>query len=188
MEVATGKDGGNHESPGFNAIRNDPMARAVELLNAMNANCMGAGSFDFRAHLGEQRGQVNDLRLARAVFHDGFTLGQGCGHHEVFSSGDGDPVKNNVAAAQAAGAGFNVAMLLLDGGAQAFQAFDMEIDRPGANGAAAGLGDTGASAARKQRSQDQRGSAHGLYQFISSFRVDQVAAGNRGAMGSAAVT
>src|ERR1044071_265799 len=188
MEVATGEDGGNHKSPGFNAIWNNPMARAVELLHAMNANCMRASAFNFCAHLGEQGSQIDDFRLPRSVFHDCLALSKCCGHHQVFSAGDGDLVKNNVSAVEAAGAGFNVAVFLLDRSAQAFQAFDVEIDRPGADGAATRLGDTGAPGASKQRTKDQRGSAHGLYQFISSFRVDQVAAGNRGAMGSAAVT
>ena len=93
------------------------------------------------------------FRLARAIFHDGFAFGESCGHHEIFSSGDGDLVKNNVAAAQPIRTGFNIAMLLLDGRTEPFKTFDMEIDRPRAYGAAAGLRNASASHTREQRPQ-----------------------------------
>ncbi len=51
-----------------------------------------------RAHLVEQVGQVGNLRLARAVLHDGFALGERGGHQQIFGAGHGDLVEDDVRA------------------------------------------------------------------------------------------
>jgi len=50
-------------------------------------------------------GEVDDLRLTGAVFEDGFAVGEGGGHEEVYIAGDGDLVKDDVTAAEALGVG-----------------------------------------------------------------------------------
>ena len=77
----------------------------------------GAGAFDLGAHGDEQGGEVGDLGLAGAVFEEGFAVGEGGGHEEVFGAGDGDLVEDDVRAFEAVGAGFEVAVVLGDGGA-----------------------------------------------------------------------
>ena len=67
------------------------------------------------------------------------------------------------------GGGFDIAVLLRDLGAQTFQTLDVQVDGAGADGASAGQRDAGAATARYQRSQDERGGAHGLDQFIRRF-------------------
>ena len=64
----------------------------------------------------------------------------------------------------------------------------MQIDRPGSDSATARERDASHSHARHQRSQNQRGSTHGLDQLVRSLRAGQVAATNRGTMLGAAVT
>src|ERR1051326_3204369 len=151
LQVASSKYGGDHKCACFNTIRNDAVSRAVKLLYALDADGVRPCALNPCAHLGEQSGQVYNFRLARAVLHDGFTFSESGGHHEIFSAGNGNLVKNNVAAAQAICTGFNISVLLLDRSTKAFQPFDVEIDRPRANGAAAGLRNAGASHTRKQR-------------------------------------
>ena len=163
------------------------MARAVQLVDALHANGVRARAFDVRAHLVEQRGQVDDFGLARAIFQHGFAFGERGGHQQVFGAGDGDLVEDDARAPETLGAGFDVAVLLGDVRAELFQAFDVQIDGTRADGAAAGQGDAGMSHARDQRSQHQGGGAHGLHQFVGGFGVDQIAAGDGGAMLGAAV-
>jgi hypothetical protein len=73
-----------------------------------------ARAFDLCAHGGEQRGQVDDLGFARAIFHQGFAFGQHRGHQQVFGPGDGDLVENDVRAAQSLRLRIQIAVLLGD--------------------------------------------------------------------------
>ncbi len=88
------------------------------LRHALYANGGSARAFDLRAHLVQQVGEVGDFGLASAVLHDGFALGEGRGHQQVFSAGDGDLVEYDFAALEPVGAGFDVAVVLRDFGAQ----------------------------------------------------------------------
>ncbi len=98
---------------------------------------MRSRTFDLRAHLVEQRRQVDNLRLARAILKNGFALGQSSGHQEVFSSGDRDFLEDYPRAFQPLGAGLDVAMLLRDLGSEFLQPFDVQIDGARADGTAA---------------------------------------------------
>ncbi len=59
--------------------------------------------------------------------------------------------------------------------AQRRQPLEMQIDRAGADGAAAGEGDPGAAEAGQQRPEDQHRGAHGLDQVVG--RLDLIDAG-----------
>ena len=87
----------------------------------------GACAFDLRAHGGEQRGEVGNFGFARAVLEEGFTLGEDGGHEQVFSAGDGDLVEDDVRALEAFGAGLDVAVLVADDRAHAFESLDVEV-------------------------------------------------------------
>ena len=50
-----------------------------------------------RAHGVEQCCEVGDFGFAGAILHDGFALGQGRGHQQVFGAGDGDFVEDDLA-------------------------------------------------------------------------------------------
>ena len=82
----------------------------------------GSDAFDFCAHGDEQSGKVGDFRLLRAVFHHGFAIGEDCGHEQIFSAGDGDLVKDEMRTMETRSAGFEIAMLLHDGGTHFFEA------------------------------------------------------------------
>ena len=139
------------------------------------------------AHVVEQRGEVGDFGLAGAILHDGFALGESGGHEQVFGAGDGDLVEDDFRAVEAVGAGFDVAVFLRDLCAEALEAFDVQVDGTAADGAAAGKRDAGAAAAGDQRSEDKRGGAHGLDQFVGSFGGGEIFAVDGGAVVGASV-
>ena len=187
VEVAAGDGSGDEEGAGFDAVGVDAVARAVEFGDALDADGAGAGAFDLRAHGGEEGGEVGDFGLAGAVFEDGFAVGEDGGHEEVFGAGDGDLVEDDVRAFEAVGAGFEVAVLLGDGGAHGFEALDVEVDGAAADGAAAGHGDAGDAGARDERAEDERAGAHGLDDLVLGDGVGEDAALDAGAVLGAAV-
>ena len=72
--------------------------------------------------------------------------------------------------------GFDVAVRLMDVRAQLLQPADVQVDGPGADGAAARQRDARASAAGHQRPQHQAGGAHGLHQLVRRLgRCDRAA-------------
>ena len=156
VEVAAGDGAGDEEGAGLDAVGIDAVACAVELGDALDADGGGAGAFDLRAHGDEQSGEVGDLGLASAVLEEGFAVGEDGGHEQVFGAGDGDLVEDDVRAFEAVGAGFEVAVLLGDGGAHGFEALDVQVDGAAADGAAAGHGDAGDAGARDERAEHQR--------------------------------
>ena len=140
----------------------------------MHADGRRARALDLRAHGGEQRGQVDDLGLARAVLHQRFALGQHRGHQQVFGAGDGDLVEDQMRAVQALGARLKIAVLLRDHRAHLLQALDVQIDGTAADGAAAGHGHARHAGARNQRAQHQRAGAHGLDDFVRATGSESV--------------
>ena len=141
----------------------------------------------FRAHGGEQRGEVGDFRFAGAVLEEGFALGEDGGHEQVFSAGDGDLVEDDVSAFEAFGAGLDVAVLVADDRAHGFEALDVQVDGAAADGASSGHGDAGEAGAGDERAEDKRRGAHGLDDLVLRGRVGEDAAGDGGAMLSAAI-
>ncbi len=141
-----------------------------------------------RSHFIEQVGQVGDFRLAGAVEHDGLAVGESRCHEHIFRASYGYFVENNLPAAQAFCAGFDVAVILNNGCTQTFQTFDVEVDGASADGAASRKRDASATTAGDQRAENQRRSTHSLDQFVGCLGRCQVAATNRGAMLGAPVT
>ena len=111
-----------------------------------------------------------------------------CGCHEqVFGAGDGNLVEDNLRAFESGCGCFNVAVLLRDLGAEAFESFDVQIDGTSSDGAAAGKRDTGTATAGDERSENQRGGTHGFHEFIRRFGCSQVLAVDGGAVMGASV-
>ena len=181
-EVAAGDGAGDEEGSGLDAVGIDAMARAVEAGDALTRMVEVPAPFDLRAHGGEQRGEVGDFGLARAVLDSGFALGEHGGHQQVFGAGDGDLVEDDVRAVQALGAGFEVAVLLGDGGAHVFQALDVQVDGTAADGAAAGHGDARHAGAGDERAEHERTGAHGLDDLVLGDGVGEGAAADGGAV------
>src|ERR1035438_269450 len=153
----------------------------------MNADGGRAGAFDLRSHFVQKIGEVGDFGFARAVWQNGFALGESGGDEQVFGAGDGDLVENNFRALEAVGAGFNVAVFLGDLRAQLFESFDVEIDGASSDGAAAGERDAGVATAGYERAEDQRGGTHGFDEFVGSLGSGECGAVDGGAVMSASV-
>jgi hypothetical protein len=172
-EVTPGDCAGNEECAGFDAVGVDAVMRAVEAGDALHVDGGGSGAFDLGAHGNEQFGKIADFRLARAVFHQRFAFGEDGGHEEIFSTGDGDLVEDDVGALELAGTGFEVAVFLEDFSSHFFEALDMQIDGAAADGATTGHGDAGHSSAGDERAQDEGTCAHGFDNFVFGLRAGE---------------
>ena len=151
---------------------------AMQLGYTFDADGGGASAFNVCSHLDEQIRQINDLRLARAVLHDGIAISQRRGHEQVFCAGYADFVEGDFAAAQAIRLRFDVAVLDRHRRAEAFQSLNVQIDGARANGAASGQRHASASEAGDQRTQHERGGAHCLNQFVRGFGIQHFVALN----------
>jgi hypothetical protein len=142
--------------------------------DALHADGGCARALDLRAHGVEQRGEVGDFGLARAVLHHGFALGEDGGHQQVFGAGDGDLVEDDARALEPLGAGFDVAVFLRDLRAQAFQPL-MCRSMGRRRWRIRRAGDARHAAAGDQRAEHERGGAHGLDQFVLGFGIGELA-------------
>ena len=193
VEVATGDGAGDEESARFDAIGVDAMAGAVEFGDAVDADGSGASTFNFGSHGGEEGCEVGDFGLAGTVFKDRFPFGQDGGHEEILGARDGDFVEDDVRAFEAAlavvwAAGFEVAVVLGDGGTHGFEPENVEVDGATADGAASGHGDAGDAGACDERAEDERAGAHGLDDLVFGDGVREDAALDAGAVLGSAVT
>ena len=186
-EVAAGDCAGDEEGSGLDAVGVDAVFCAVELVDSLDADGRRARALDLRAHGGEQRGEVGDFGFAGAVLEERFALGEDGGHEQVFGAGDGDLVEDDVRALEAFGAGLDVAVLVADDRAHAFESLDVQVDGAAADGAASGHGDAGEAGAGDEGAEDQRRSAHGLDDLVFRGRVGEDAARDGSAMLGAAV-
>jgi len=155
VEISAGDRSRDEKGSGFDAVRVDTMTRTVEFRDALNANGSSACSFDLRSHGDEQGSEIGDFGLAGAVLEDGLSLGKRGGHQEVFGSGNSDFVEDDVCALEPVGAGFEITMILGDGGSHGFEAVDVEVDGAAADGAASGHGDPCDAGACNERAEDQ---------------------------------
>ena len=155
VEVPSGDGRGDEEGAGFDAVGVDTVFGTVQFRDALDADGGGAGTLNLGAHGVEQGGQIGHLRLARAVFEEGFAVSEGGGHQEILGAGDGDFVEDDVGAFKAIGPCFEIAVLLGDGGAHGCEAFDVQVNGPAADGAAAGHGYAGYAGTGDQGAEHQ---------------------------------
>jgi len=151
-------------------IRQNLIVRAVKLVHPLDHQRIRARAFDVRAHRHQALRQIHHLRFAGGVFDDRGATGQHGGHQQVFGAGDCDQIQHDMRAFQAVGAGADVAVLDLDLRSHGFQALDVQVDRPRADGATAGQRHVGLTEARDQRPQHQNRRAHGPNQFVGRLK------------------
>ena len=129
------------------------MLGAAERAHALDPDHVAPGAVDLRAHGGEAPGKIEHFRLARRVLDQRGALGERRRHHQVLRAGDRHHIHDDAGAAQALGCCVHVAVLDGDGRPHRLQAFDVLVDRPQPDGAAAGQRDLGLAAAREQRAE-----------------------------------
>ena len=101
VEIAAGDGPGDEECAGFDAVGVDAVTRAMQFGDAVDVDGGGSRAFNFCAHGVEQGGEVTDFGLAGAVLEEGVAVGEGCGHEEVFGTGDGNLVEDDVRSVEA---------------------------------------------------------------------------------------
>ena len=109
--IAAGRGRRAQVGAGFDAVRHDRVRRAVQACHALDADHVGAGAGDVRAHGDEAIGQIDHFRLARGVLDDRFAVGQAGRHHQVLGAGHGDHVGDDARALQATAPWRDVAVL-----------------------------------------------------------------------------
>ncbi|MNS07751.1 hypothetical protein D3C72_392020 [compost metagenome] len=139
----------------------------MQTLDPVDGQGVGTRTLDLGAQGVEEVREIDHFRLAGGVLDHGATVGQGGGHHQVLGAGDGDHVHQDVGTLEATvDTGLDVAIFDGDLGAHQLEAVNVQVDRAGTDGAAAGQGDVSRAKTGGQRAQRQYGGAHGLHQLV----------------------
>ena len=128
-DVAAGSRNGAQKSAGFDTVGNDRMLRAMQFLDSLDHQAVGADAFDLRAHGHQQIRQIAHFGFARGVFQHGLTVRQRRRHQQIFGPGDGDHVGHDARALQTLRLGVDIAGFDRDIRAHRLQALDVLIDR-----------------------------------------------------------
>ena len=100
-DMAAGDGAGDQIRAGLDAIGQHLVGGAVEPLDALDDDSVGARALDLRAHGDQEIREIDDLGLARGIFEHGLAVRQ-CGrHHEIFRAGHRHGIEHQTRAAQA---------------------------------------------------------------------------------------
>ena len=148
------------------------MGGAVQGFDAFDDQRVGADALDFGAHGLQACGEVGDFGFTGGVFQRGDAVGQAGRHEDVFRGADGDEGEDEFRAFQALrGGGVDIAAIERDFGAHGLEALEVQVDRAGADGAAAGQGHAGLADARQQGAEDEDGGAHFAHDVVGRLGV-----------------
>ncbi len=155
------------------------MARAVEPGDAFNDDPLGAGAGNARAHLVEASGHIGDFRFARGVLDHGRAVGERCRHDRRMGAADGHLGKDDLRALEPMRRlRHHIAAVDLDLGAEPFHGHDEQVDRPRADGAAAGQRNPRFAHARQERRQDPEARPHLGDEVVGRGGIDDMGCGN----------
>ena len=113
----------------------------MQTLNTIDDKTAGAFAGDVGSHGAQQMDKINNLWLFRSIFQHSCALGERGGHEQIFRCAHGNCFKTDVRAGQAIGClCLHIATGDGDFCPHLFQGADMQVHRPGANGAAARKG------------------------------------------------
>ena len=140
-----------------------------------------ADAADIRTHRNQHMGEVGDFRLAGSVGDGGGAAGEGGGHQAVFGGADGDFLEMDVTADEAALRCFGQHVAILEGNrrAEGLHGFEVQINRAGADGAAAGQRHLRAAFAGEDGAEHEDRSAHGAHEVVRCGDVVDGFAGQR---------
>ena len=177
--VAAGHGDRHGIGAGLDAVGQHGMARAVKLGDALDGNAPGAGAGNARAHLVEAIGDVGDFRFLRRVVDHGGAVGERRRHDRGMGAADRHFGKHDLAALQAVRrARHHIAAVDVDVGAELRHRHDEKIDRPRADGAAAGHRHPRFAHAGDERRQHPKACPHLGDQLIGRGGVDDAGRGN----------
>ena len=134
--------GGDHVGARLDLVWDYGVAAAMELLDAVHLDGIGARAADIRAHGIEEVCKVNYMRLARGVLDDGTPLSEGRRKDYIHRRADGDLVEIYSRAVEltVSRGGIHKAVADVNIRAQSGHALDMLVYRTDAEVAAAGHG------------------------------------------------
>ena len=179
LDLATAHGGSDGERAGDQPVGQDVVPGSVELLAANNFDDAGAFSAYPRAHRLEQLDQVQHFGLARGVHDGGGSFGKTGGHYQVFGAGVAGVVKVDAGPLEPGWCVGDVAGLLgLDGGAHDLEALYVDVNRADPQIAAAGMDAAEFAEATEQRTGDQEGGAHLVYDLGVGFEAGDVVGGD----------
>ena len=174
----------DQECPGFDAVGNDVVLRPTQAVHPPDPDDLLADPLDPRPHLDQELGQGGDLGLQGAVSQHGFALGQRGGHEQILGPPDGLFVELDVRTVKPGGLGLDGAVLEREVGAQLLHSGDVEVDRPGTDGAPAGESDVRLAVSRQERPQDEHRGPHRPHQLVGRLgRDDFLGPDGKGAPG-----
>ncbi len=100
-DLSASSGDGSQIGAGFDAVGHDPVFAAVQAVNPVNGDGVGAGAADVCAHGDQTVGEIHHFRFARRVFEDGGAVSKRCRHQKVLGTRDGDHVHHDARAAEA---------------------------------------------------------------------------------------
>src|SRR5690606_3839278 len=160
-DVAAADCGADRQRPGLDAVGDHRVVHAAQGTgDAADPDGVGAGPPHPAAHAVDEVLHFDDLRLPGGVADHRLAVGYRCGHHQVLGRPDAGQVQVNFGALQLRGPPVDVAVPLVNDGPQRSQAGEVQVDGPGADGAAAGLGDLHFAQPPQQRAHHLDGRPH----------------------------
>src|SRR5450631_3336553 len=100
FHVTTGRGSGERPGTCRDTVGHHLVGDGVQGADALHHDHRCSGALDPGTHLGQERGDVDDLRLARSVCHGGPAVGQHRGHQDVLGSADAGEAQPDVATMQ----------------------------------------------------------------------------------------
>ncbi|CAG4927213.1 unnamed protein product, partial [Acidocella sp. C78] len=177
QHAAAGDRGGAGIGARLDPVRQDRVPRAVQRLHPANGQPVRADAADRGAHLVQAFGEIADLRLARGIHQHGLARGQGRGEQQLLGRADRHEGKGDGRAMQPLRrAGVDIAAIEGDLGAHRLQPLEVQVDRAGADRAAAGQRHARLAGARQQRAQHQDRGAHLAHDVIGRLGIGDGAA------------
>jgi len=175
-DVAARDGRGDQEGPRLDPVGDDADLAGFEALDALDGDHVGAGALNPRPHGLERIGEVDDLGLLGGVLQPGGPLREGRRHHDVLRAPHGGDVEVDPGPPEAPGPGLHVAFPQIDLGPHGLEGLEVEVDRAGADGAAAGERHPCLAHPRHQRPEDEDGGPHSPHQVVGRLAAGDVAA------------
>ena len=135
----------------------------MQFLDALDRDVARSHALDLRPHRLQQAAQVDDLGLARGIEQLGPALGEHCGHHRIFGRPDRHHRKGELTPGEPSATRRNRADIAggdLDDRTHRLERFQVQIDRPVADRAAAGQRHRRLPRPRQHRPEHENRRAH----------------------------
>ncbi len=170
--AGTHRGGHDHVRPRFDPVRDDRVGCPGKGADAFDPDDVRPGSLDVRAHVGQERGDIDDLRLFRGVFDRRAAFREHRGEHDVDRRADARHIQVDLRAAQFFRTQVNRPVLVRHGRPERFKALDMLVDRARSEMAPARQADDRPPEAAEHRAHEIIGCAQFFYVSVRQWHGD----------------